>query len=167
VNRLRGRILLQVEDRGQTWYVDPDSGKKFYLKDGQSAYAVLNAFGLGITNQDLAKIPVGIDGRIEIIDSDGDGISDELEKELGTASDKADSDGDGYTDLEEIKNNYNPLDTSREKIRIDSNLVNRLAGKILLQVQSAGQAWYVNPVDGKRYYLKDGNRAYQIMKFYR
>jgi len=37
-------------------------------------------------------------------------------------------------------------------------------GYILLQVESVGEAWYVNPVDGYRYYLKDGNEAYKMMR---
>lgn len=34
-----------------------------------------------------------------------------------------------------------------------NELSNRLKGKILLQVESAGEAWYVNPDNEKRYYL--------------
>jgi len=41
---------------------------------------------------------------------------------------------------------------------------NTLKGKILLQVESHGEAWYVNPKDGKRYYMADGPAAYNIMR---
>jgi hypothetical protein len=44
-----------------------------------------------------------------IIDNDGDGLSNDMEKRLGTDPDKADTDGDGYNDKEEIANGYNPL----------------------------------------------------------
>ncbi len=44
-----------------------------------------------------------------MIDSDGDGLPDDVEKRLGTDPTKADTDGDGYTDAVEIKNGYNPL----------------------------------------------------------
>ena len=47
-----------------------------------------------------------------------------------------------------------------EPAAIDAQLVNRLKGRILLQVESVGEAWYVNPIDGKRYYLKDGVSAW-------
>ncbi|MDP2630145.1 MAG: S8 family serine peptidase [Candidatus Uhrbacteria bacterium] len=40
----------------------------------------------------------------------------------------------------------------------------RLAGIILLQVQSKGEAWYVYPVDFKRYYLGRPTDAFQIMR---
>jgi len=35
----------------------------------------------------------------------------------------------------------------------DQNLTKRMAGKFLLQVENNGEAWYVNPMDMKRYYL--------------
>ena len=43
--------------------------------------------------------------------------------------------------------------------------MSNLKGRILLQVEKNGEAWYVNPKDGKRYYLKNGEAAYQIMRF--
>jgi|GEM_PF-2580086 len=39
-----------------------------------------------------------------------------------------------------------------------------LKGKILLQVQAHGEAWYVNPLDGQRYYLANGDKAYDVMR---
>lgn len=162
-SRLKGKILLQVEQNGEAWYVDPMSGKKFYLRDGNGAYTVLNVFGLGITNTDLAKIPVGIEERAKDQDSDSDGLPDKLEEALGTNVNNKDSDNDGHLDGEEVKNNYNPKGEGKSKV--DTNLTNRLKGKILLQVQANGQAWYINPTDGKRYYMKDGSQAYQIMRF--
>jgi len=46
---------------------------------------------------------------ILMIDSDMDGLPDDLEKRLGTDPNKADTDGDGYNDGEEVKNGNNPL----------------------------------------------------------
>lgn len=122
--RLAGRILLQVESHGEAWYLDPIGLKKYYLADGSSAYTALRTFGLGITNTDLAKIPIG-----EEVSTNGANSS-----------------------------NINSVKSS-------SALVNRLKGRILLQVQSHGEAWYVNPVDGKRYYMANGDAAYQIMRY--
>jgi micrococcal nuclease len=48
--------------------------------------------------------------------------------------------------------------------KFDQKLVNKFKGRILLQVQGHGEAWYLNPVDGKRYYLKDGAAAYELMR---
>ncbi|MFH0923844.1 MAG: Ig-like domain-containing protein [Candidatus Falkowbacteria bacterium] len=43
-----------------------------------------------------------------MIDSDGDGLSDDMEKRFNTDPFNADSDNDGYNDGDEIKNQYNP-----------------------------------------------------------
>lgn len=108
--KLSGKILLQVESYGRAWYFYPKDNSRYYLKDGETAYAVMSSLGLGISNADLAKIPVK-------------------------------------------KGDYR-----------DSNLVNRLKGRIVLQVEERGEAWYINPDDGLRYYMKDGDAAYSIMR---
>jgi len=45
-----------------------------------------------------------------------------------------------------------------------SNYVNKSIGYILLQVESHGEAWYIYPVDGKKYYLGRPDDAFKIMK---
>ncbi len=163
VTRLLGRILLQVEQNGEAWYLDPVSKLRYYLPNGDVAYQALRTFGLGITDANLEKIPVGIEKRFADVDSDNDGLSDKMEEGLGTNPANADTDGDGRTDGDEVANNLRPNGTGR--MPISAAFTNRLKGRILLQVQQKGQAWYVNPADGKRYYLKDGAAAYQIMRF--
>ena len=97
------------------------------------------------------------------MDSDGDGLPDKMEEGLGTEPLEADTDGDGYADGAEVLAGYNPKGPGR--LPIDLTLTQRLKGRILLQVQAKGQAWYINPKDGKRYYMKNGEAAYQIMRF--
>lgn len=163
IDRVRGRILLQVESHGEAWYVNPKDNKRFYLKDGATAYSLMREAGLGISNVDLAKIPVGFEDRFNDTDSDGDGLADKLEMGLGTDPNKADTDGDGVNDRAEILAGNNPLGAGT--LSQDNSLANRLKGKIVLQVQSRGEAWYIDPSDGKRYYMRDGDAAYQIMRF--
>lgn len=43
-------------------------------------------------------------------------------------------------------------------------LSERLSGRILLQVEAHGEAWYVNPVDQKRYFLGRADDAYRLMR---
>lgn len=45
-----------------------------------------------------------------------------------------------------------------------ANLATRLKGRILLQVESNGEAWYVNPDNEKRYYLGRPADAFQVMR---
>lgn len=45
----------------------------------------------------------------KLVDSDGDGLPDPLEKQLGTSPAKVDSDGDGKADAWEIERGYDPL----------------------------------------------------------
>lgn len=54
---LKGRILLQVQQHGEAWYVHPGTGLRYYMKDGPVAYGMMRNFGLGITDQNLAAIP--------------------------------------------------------------------------------------------------------------
>lgn len=58
VDRLRGRILIQVEEHGEAWYVNPVNGLRYYLRDGDAAYTLMRTMALGITNANLAPIPM-------------------------------------------------------------------------------------------------------------
>jgi len=49
-------------------------------------------------------------------DADQDGLTDYLEKIIGTDSGRLDTDGDGYGDMDEIKNGYNPLTSEKYKV---------------------------------------------------
>ncbi len=165
-DRLKGYVLLQVQAHGEAWYVNPQAKERVYMKNGAVAYEVMRHFGLGVSNANLAKIPVGIEDRFICLDNDSDGLCNKLEESLGTNLDNPDSDNDGYLDGTEVKNGYNPLDRSLIKIKYnDKAFLNRVRGYILLQVESRGEAWYVNPKDGKRYYMTDGAAAYQIMRY--
>lgn len=162
-DQLSGKILLQVQSHGEAWYVRPTDKKRYYLPDGETAYTLLRTFGLGVTNVNLKKIPIGIETRFKDTDTDGDGLADQLEDAIGTKRDTADTDGDSYTDGDEVMHDYNPLGPG--KAAFDTSLAKQLSGKILLQTESHGEAWYINPANNRRYYLKNGEAAYQIMRY--
>lgn len=106
VINLRGRILLQVQDKGQAWYVSPINNQRYYLGRPNDAFVVMRSLGLGVSNSDLNSY-------------------------LNSYLNKA------------------PL---------------RLAGRILLKVQDKGQAYYVDPVELKLYYLGRPDDAFSVMK---
>lgn len=118
--RLSGRILLQVEERGEAWYVRTGDLKRYYLADGNSAYAIMRYFSLGITNSDLAKLP-------------------------------------SVASVEDMNQSSSVCSVNP--------MANRLKGKILLQVEKNGEAWYVDPIKCRAIYMADGNSAYQIMRY--
>lgn len=58
LERLKGRIALQVEDHGEAYYVSGE-GYAFYLKDGIAAYRLMRDLGLGISNGDFDRLKKG------------------------------------------------------------------------------------------------------------
>ncbi len=159
--KLKGKILLQVEAHGEAWYVNPLDYKRYYLGRPADAFQLMKELGLGISNADLAKIPIA-EANFRGPDADADGLSDALEKSLGTNANQADTDGDGYNDKEEILHNYNP--NGPGQIDIDEQKAKRLAGLIVVQAEANGEAWYINPDNLKRYYLGRPADAFQLMK---
>jgi len=109
-NKLSGQIALQVEDKGQAWYVDPVTEKRAFLGRPDDAFRVMREMGLGISNANLNKIAK----------------KDEADKDLMFAK--------------------------------------KMAGRILLQTESKGEAWYVYPKNFKRYYLGRPADAFKVMR---
>lgn len=102
-SKLKGRILLQVESKGEAWYVNPKDSKRYYMANGAEAYNIMRNLGVGVTNKDL------------------------------------------------------------DKIKNDKNVAKKQQGKIFLQVESKGEAYYIDS-NSNANYLKDGDAAYQIMR---
>lgn len=117
---LHGRILLQVQANGEAWYIRSNDSMRYYMKDGETAYQMMRLFSLGITDENLAKIPA-------------------------------------------IANTNEMKET--ESICSSNELANQLRGEILLQVEQNGEAWYIDPEKCLRIYLKDGEAAYEVMRF--
>lgn len=67
-DRLSGRILLQVEEKGEAWYVNPINEAKYYLGRPADAFAIMRKLGLGISNKDYIAFngyaPSRLAGRI-------------------------------------------------------------------------------------------------------
>jgi len=99
--RLKGRILLQVEEHGQAWYVDPISQTRIFLNRPDHAFAIMKQFGLGVGEDDFIFFGIRAPAR--------------------------------------------------------------LAGRIILRVEAHGEAYYINPVDLRMYYLGRPADAFRIM----
>jgi len=123
-------------------------------------YGIIVKLGKGITNNNLIKIPLA-EANLEGTDTDEDGLSNVIEDSLGTDKNKLDTDGDGFSDKDEILNGYNPI--GEGLLNIDINFANDQKGKILLQVEANGEAWYVAG-DGKRYFLGLPANAFKAMR---
>ena len=65
--KLAGKILLKVEDLGKAYYVNPVDLSLHYLGTPQKAFDVMRTLGLGITNNNLAKIVKYDPERKEVI----------------------------------------------------------------------------------------------------
>lgn len=66
--RLSGKILLQVEDAGQAWYVDPETKLRAFLGRPDDAFRIMRELGLGISeanyNAFIAGTPKKFAGKI-------------------------------------------------------------------------------------------------------
>jgi methionine-rich copper-binding protein CopC len=109
--RLKGKIILKVEGKGEAYYISSTKKEMYYLGRPSDAFEILRNQGIGITNEDLL--------RISEINSD---------------------------DL------------------ADFVFCKKHLGKIFLQVEQNGEAWYVNPANEKRYYLGQPTDAFNLMK---
>lgn len=65
---LKGKILLQVEQNGEAWYVNPSNGLRYYLGRPADAFSIMRELGLGISNNDFDSFngyaPSRLSGKI-------------------------------------------------------------------------------------------------------
>lgn len=106
-----GKILLDVENNGEAWYVHPTMQERYFLGNPDDAYEIMRLMGLGISTENLNKIPL-----------------------------------------------------SAESFVGDINLRQRLSGRILLQVESRGEAWYIDPVNLQKHFLGSAADAFAVMR---
>ncbi|MCX4025149.1 RHS repeat protein [Endozoicomonas sp. SM1973] len=117
---------------------------------------------------------------VSIDDYDGDGISNEREKELGTSFESDDTDNDGLSDSWELNNNTDPLKneskldldndgfTTEQELVLGRNPVKKEVVKELRVIADSKQDWPTNGEQGKRGwyygyfdYEKDEDKQFQ------
>lgn len=124
-DKLAGKLLLQVEQGGRIWYVAPSDTKRYEITF-KNALPLFEKHALGISNENLNKIPI----------------------DASSLSATKDSDNDGNTDQTEAKNGYDPFGPG--KMATYTTFGKRFSGKLLLQVESGGRIWYVD-FNGRRW----------------
>jgi ribosomal protein L30/L7E len=66
--KMSGKILLQVEAKGEAWYVSPTTLERYYLGRPNDAFEVMRGLGLGISEENYVKwngvAPKNFSGRI-------------------------------------------------------------------------------------------------------
>ncbi len=121
-------------------------------------YNLLTRLGVALTATELAKIPLALSDS-ESIDTDKDGLSDELEKAIGTDEIKMDTDGDGYDDKSEVERNFNPTGPGAWPSAPADAYRNRI---VLSKQDGVISAWYV-AINGKRYYLGISGNSFNYL----
>ncbi|MFW5888382.1 MAG: phosphodiester glycosidase family protein [Patescibacteria group bacterium] len=97
--RLAGRIILNVEENGEAWYLYPEDNKRYFLGRPADAFEIMRELGLGIAERDFQKIPqAGMP-----VESDS-GIAERL---AGRIVIRVDKDGEAwYIDPVELKKHF-------------------------------------------------------------
>lgn len=63
--KLLGKIVLNVDNKGAAFYVNPADKKLYSLGRPSEAFAIMRQLGIGITSADLAKIEISKDTSAE------------------------------------------------------------------------------------------------------
>lgn len=58
LKRFLGYIVLQVENKGEAWYINPSDGFRYYLPSGEEGFNILRSLGIGASNNELRMIPM-------------------------------------------------------------------------------------------------------------
>jgi hypothetical protein len=101
-NKLSGKILVSVEEKGEAWYVNPSDQKRYYLGRPNDAFVLMKQLATGINNQTHAKLT-------QVVPT-------------------------------------------------------KLLGKIVINVENKGAAYYLNPGDSKMYSLGRPAEAFAVMR---
>lgn len=147
----------------QLKYTSPKTQKNNIIHTLADFINIAKKESLPMTNQQLAKIPVGVVDGMKFTDSDSDGLADNLEKAIKTNFEASDTDQDEYLDSVEVKNNYSPVLAGGAKIKMDKKLAQKLKNRILMQVESRGEIWLMNETGDLRYYIDNNDEGWQVL----
>ncbi|MCX6800404.1 MAG: hypothetical protein NT091_04645 [Candidatus Falkowbacteria bacterium] len=52
----KGKIFIQVESKGEAWYINPSDAKRYYLGRPKDAYIIMRELSIGINNEDFIRL---------------------------------------------------------------------------------------------------------------
>lgn len=64
-SRLSGKILIDVDNHGEAWYVYPGDFHRYYLGSPDDAYNLMRNLSLGISNENFSKIETSTPDRFK------------------------------------------------------------------------------------------------------
>ena len=64
-NQLSGRILLDVNNKGEAWYVYPGDLHRYYLGRPADAYVIMRNLSLGISNSKFSEVASSTPDRLK------------------------------------------------------------------------------------------------------
>ena len=150
VENVKGDGLLVVDKHGMYWDVDPVTGLRVYLRDGEEVMQYGSRRAQGITYDDIQKIPIRIPEVLySLEDSDEDGLADRLEDAIGSEKTNADTNEDGISDKQAILNGYHPKTKVKFNYWSDKDIWNKIENvwksNFLIQIgdKSHGELWKI------------------------
>lgn len=118
---LEHRVVINELEPETTYYYKIKSFDSFYNKNAESPVFSFVTVGLRHVTAAPTDSPV---------DTDGDGLYDDYEREIGTDPFLADTDGDGYVDGLEVSHGYNPKGLGRWLVEIFAYLRPRASNNL-------------------------------------
>jgi hypothetical protein len=118
--------------------------------------------GLLILSSATTDPTVGSTDSILMFDADGDGLTDEMEKRLGTDPKKFDTDSDGFGDGAEAASGHNPLgsgDLKKPLEGVEKSIVNKMVfEQPTSAVNTPDEALKIKVVNGARQTANSNNK---------
>jgi len=157
--KLSGKILLAVEDKGKTYYVHEDGNR--YRITVATAQKIFEKLAMGITNEDLAKIPIKDVG----IDPEGVVAGVKIEKETINEPQEINNDNNNQFEIKndtasndtKILNSKNYLEKLEQELITLDNEYNKLVSGINSENDDYKQKYEDNIKNADNKYQEDIN----------
>lgn len=144
--------VVYTEKEDEFYFIHPKEKIAYQIGLASSSKAEVRLLSKFVSQQDLAGIPFGFLKNVNFIDQDKDGLSDDIEKAIGTNEFIVDTDNDFMNDFLELQNGFDPLKKGAW-LPISYRLAEQYKGNFLIDEKN--NVWYLSPTDLRRYLLTD------------